>query len=245
MEIAGRRRNYRVHWPSYLAPGTSHPLVVVLHGGYGTGEGAARQGRWDAAADNFGFIAVFPDGIRRSWNVGGCCGGAMEQGIDDVAFLDALIGSFIEGSGSGSRADPSRVFLTGISNGGMMAYHYASSARSKHTVAAIAPVAATNMGVDLPRARVSLLHIHGTADHNIPIDGGPGSKSRAGIEWPSPRLSVERWRAAIGPDAEAELIVAEGGGHSWPGGRRMSLRLDPPSDALDATEVICEFFARH
>jgi Poly(3-hydroxybutyrate) depolymerase len=45
--------------------------------------------------------------------------------------------------------------------------------------------------------------------------------------------------------SEVELIVIEGGGHSWPGGERLARFLDPPSSALDASDEIWRFFARH
>ena len=53
-------------------------------------------------ADEAGFIAVYPNGTGHfssfTWNGGNCCGSAMRNNVDDVAFintlLDDLIGSY-------------------------------------------------------------------------------------------------------------------------------------------------------
>jgi polyhydroxybutyrate depolymerase len=213
-----------------------------------------------------GFVAVYPDGLNRSWNAGGCCGPAMRRDVDDVGFLVALIDRVQRDHAT----DPDRVFVTGISNGGMMAYRLACEASDR--VAAIAPVAATLVFDGCaPAHPVSLLHIHGLADGNVPFDGGRPTKSfqavpptyppvRAGLarfveaggcdetsrrtSGVDARVTVERWNACAN-GAAVELVTIADGGHSWPGGRRILRALDPPSDALRATHVIWEFFAAH
>ena len=50
-------------------------------------------------AEANGFLVVFPDGVGlgpnadkfRTWNGGYCCGTAVKQNVDDVAFISALI----------------------------------------------------------------------------------------------------------------------------------------------------------
>ena len=262
MEFDGRLRTYRLYVPKHVR----HPkgLVVVLHGGFGSGAGAARMGNWDAAARRHRFVALFPDGIARSWNAGRCCGPPMRRGIDDVGFLVAVT----KGVARHYDISPGRVYATGISNGGMMAYRLACD--GSEIYAAIAPVAATLM-TDCGATRpVSLLHIHGRADRNVPFDGGFPTKSaqRVPPSYPSVRDSIERFLGAQScgeaaarvtrggglvreqwdgcrDNTSIELITIDGGGHSWPGGHRMSPILDPPSSALDATETIWQFFDAH
>lgn len=60
----------------------------------------------------------------------------MEEGVDDVAFVAALIDQ-LDGE---LAVDRERVFATGVSNGGMMAYWLA--VERSDLVRAIAPVAA-------------------------------------------------------------------------------------------------------
>lgn len=121
LKIGQQERHYH-----YFAPQekSSHPLVLVLHGGGGNGENAAAMTGFTAKAMQEGFIVVYPDGSGRlgdrllTWNAGHCCGYALEQKIGEAAFFSALIDKFILDHG----ADPKRVYITGLSNGAMMAH---------------------------------------------------------------------------------------------------------------------------
>jgi len=250
-----------------VPPGLSKgpvPVVVVLHGGFGTSEGALRQGGWVAAAARGGFVVVAPEGISRSWNAGACCGPPARRGIDDVGFVLTVLDE-VEGH---MRVDRDRVYATGISNGGMLTYRLACDA--SHRFAAVAPVAATLVTDGCrPTEPVSLLHIHGLADRNVPFDGGSPTRSfqpnppvyrpvRESLDvfvhadgcTATPRVrtrgvvTTERWRGCTGRSA-VELVTIADGGHSWPGGQQMAKVLDPPSSALDATTSIVAFFAAH
>lgn len=261
LHVDGLEREYLAFEPSSLAPSGAIPVVFVFHGGTGTARGAAVQTRFDAEAERRGFLAVYPQGIRRSWNAGSCCGHASRRGVDDVAFASALLREI----GRTHRVDPDRVFATGISNGGMMAARLACDLPGRF--AAIAPVAAT-LATACDRAEpVSVLHIHGSADMNVPIGGGFGARALHPVDHLPLEEVLARWRAINGCTGgpaverqgavtrrtwscgrgrtEVEAIVIEGGGHSWPGGQRMARILDPPSAELDATAEIGRFFADH
>src|SRR5688572_16384491 len=104
------KRNYVLFTPSTYEPGTPVPLVVALHGGGGNSKSAKSvtcfegKGCLTDAAEREGFAVVFPDGFPgdfledvRTWNAGGgangfqCVSGlSCKNGIDDMAFLDAL-----------------------------------------------------------------------------------------------------------------------------------------------------------
>jgi polyhydroxybutyrate depolymerase len=261
LESGGRVRTYRVYQPSTLDPARPVPLVLVLHGGLSNGAGAARQTGFDEQAERGGFLAVYPDGVGRTWNAGVCCDEARRAGIDDVAFLARLLDRVAESY----LVDPLRVYVTGISNGGMMAYRVACELSER--IAAVGPVAATMAGECAPSQPVSVVHIHGTADQNVPYTGGRGSRSLvprndravpavverwASVDGCAPQPGVEQWGAVTQQSwrpcrdgTEVTLYTIEGGGHSWPGGDRMARVLDPPSDALEATAAIWAFFAAH
>jgi polyhydroxybutyrate depolymerase len=52
--------------------------------------------------------------------------------------------------------------------------------------------------------------------------------------------------AACQAGRTVELITIAGAGHQWPGGATdPGIGGDPPSTALNATQVIWEFFAKH
>jgi polyhydroxybutyrate depolymerase len=262
--FGGIGRTYRLYRPAELTRTAPVPLVVVLHGGFGTGAQAERAYHWNEAANAHRFVVLYPDGVRLAWNAGTCCGFPMNQRIDDVGFLTALVEQTLREE----NADPARVYFAGISNGAFMSYRMACE--SKLAIAAIGPDAGT-LAVPCEHPQpTSVLAIHGLADRNVPFAGGIG----AGFDR-SPRISVPatiaRWREidrcepANVRDVEpvrdetsrcaegrvVELITIAGAGHQWPGseppppGAAALLRLDQPSHALDATAVLWDFFAAH
>ena len=96
------------------------PLVIVLHGNTQTGADMITRTAWPAVAQREGFAVVFPDGLNHSWadlrpnNLR--AGRVPPHGTDDVAFIAKLVEKFVaDGS-----ADPKRIYVTGISNGGAM-----------------------------------------------------------------------------------------------------------------------------
>ena len=141
--------------------------------------------------------------------------------------------------------------------------------RGSTIFAAIGPDSATELGSCPSPAPISVIHIHGTADKNIPYDGGPGD-GVAHIDGPSIPAVNATWRhidhcavpvittakvvttsiARCPAGRAVDLITIAGAGHQWPGAtpNRLAqelLHLDPPSKALDATQVIWQFFAAH
>ena len=218
----GRDRTARVYVPASLATDRRAPLLVALHGGTGWGTQFERTSGYDALADAHGFIVTYPDGIGigpagdrlRTWNGGVCCGPAVRQNVDDVAFLKQLVATISDQH----RIDPTRVFATGHSNGMIMAYRLLCEAADVFVAAA---GQAGTLGVDScsPSHPVSLRHIHGTADTNIPIDGGRGSTSIAGIDFPSPSEGISTFAVADGCAHGPEDDEARSGHDRAPGAR--------------------------
>ena len=130
--VGGRVRTYHLYRPASLR--SPAPLVVMMHGGFGTGEQAERDYNWDAEADGGHFLVAYPDGEVRAWNAGSCCGEPQRTNLDDVGFITAMV-SDIEQQ---IPIDPARVYATGMSNGAMMALRLGCQTDA---FAAIAPVA--------------------------------------------------------------------------------------------------------
>jgi polyhydroxybutyrate depolymerase len=259
--VGGMTRTYHLYRPATLP--SPAPLVVMLHGGFGDGTQAEQDYGWDAQADTGHFLVVYPDGVLKAWNTGGgCCGKPATDNVDDVAFITAMI-TEIRREAS---VDPRRIYATGISNGGIMAYTLACDTS---LFAAIGPDSATMLGPCPAPHPLSVLHIHGTADHNIPYLGGEGD-GFAHIDGPAVPALNATWRGIDGCDAPTttsagtvttstatcphglavELITITGAGHQWPGSTpkpviQRILGLDPPSTALNATHTFWAFFAAH
>jgi polyhydroxybutyrate depolymerase len=240
LELPGGARTYRLHRTP--TRGGSQPLVVVLHGAGATAHEVERRYHWDALAAREGFVVAYPQGLGRRWD---------DTGTSDVDFVRAVIAD----ASRRVAVDPDRVFVTGISNGGVMTYRAGCGLAG--TVAAIGPVAAW-FPACLPATPVSVIHIHGLEDGVLPFDGGGGS--------PSVPVGLSEWRAADGctgsaavmrsgqvthsvwdacaPGTAVELFTIEHGRHEWPGAVPKPGN-DPVSHALDATATIWAFFRAH
>jgi polyhydroxybutyrate depolymerase len=128
-------RTWFEHIPLSYNGSHAVPLVLVLHGFNSSGDQFAGQSEWIPKADAAGFIAVFPNGgipVDKSfaWHAFAKPG----EAPDDAGFLLVLI----EKLKKDYPIDPSRVYMTGFSNGGGMASAFAHL--HAHLLAGIAPV---------------------------------------------------------------------------------------------------------
>ena len=271
ISVGAAARSYVIHLPGGREPPAPAALVLVLHGGGGNAENAARMSRMDAKADREGFIAVYPNGTGGplgrflTWNAWRCCGAALVKGVDDVAFIRAVV----EKVSREHAIDRKRIYATGLSNGGMMSYRLGCEAAD--IFAAIAPVAgALNTDDCRPASPVSVIVFHGTADGHVLFEGG---KPRIAFDSHartdnSVAFAVDFWTRRDGCDAKpehdqrghvihdayacpgrraVELYAIVGQGHAWPGGEK-GLRfgnVDAPTTEISATDLMWDFFAAH
>ena len=267
----GRERTYVVRVPSGIVRETSGvPLVIVLHGGGGNARNAETMTGFTAKAESERFIVVYPEGTSRrapllTWNARHCCSYAMEHRVDDVGFIRALIDQLSVKYG----IDRKRVYVTGMSNGAMMAHRLGIELSDK--IAAIAPVVGTVFGDEPgPRSPVSAIMINGMLDKLVPYDGGlSGGRGRQAWDGTPTRPSLDQarfWAQANNCNATlrsddrgaylvgrhecpspiaVEIYSVKDNGHAWPGGRSGSRAGDTPSTSLNATDVIWAFFRAH
>lgn len=239
--FAGVERGYNLYVPN-STEGQKVPLMLVLHGGMGNAERIEKSTAMNAIADGGKFVVAYPQGTAppmrgmgdlRTWNAGNCCGAALRRNVDDVGFISAVI----DDVAAAQPIDLSRVYVVGMSNGAMLAYRLACELPER--LAAIVAVSGT-LGVDdCSRAKdVAVLHIHGDQDRNVPLEGGRGEDSLAGVEYrsvsdsialllrargssscerknPSESIELAQYRCSAG--APVELVVLKGNGHAWPG----------------------------
>jgi polyhydroxybutyrate depolymerase len=256
-------RSYLFDAPAGVA---DPPLILALHGGGGSPSQFARSSGLAPAALRAGFAIAFPAGTARRggpllvWNGLYCCGHAPGSGVDDLGFLDRVVADAAVRFGTRGP-----VFVTGMSNGAILAQTFAATRADR--VAALASVAGT---MDVTRVRVAgpvrVLHIHGTADAQVPFAGGRGSEgytdtaftpvldSLAAFAAPHGRLTrssreedptrdgrslrITEWSKA--GEVRITLIAVQGGPHEWPG----SLRARRSTRDVDATDAVIRFFSR-
>lgn len=267
----GLMRSYMLRLPPGPLPADKRPLVIVLHGGGGNAENAEAMSGFTAKAAQEGFIVAYPDGSGRmkdrllTWNAGHCCGYAMQNRVDDVGFINALIDRLLRDH----PVDEKRVYATGISNGGMMSHRLGIELAPRF--AAIAPVVAGLFGDEkTPVQPVAALMINGMLDKSVPYRGGaPGGRFPQAWDGTPVKPAVaqaEFWakanRCPAAPVVEergmvlsrqyrcpggknVELLLLKDTGHTWPGGQRGFRGADDPGTSLHATDVIWDFFRTH
>lgn len=199
-----------VHVPAHLAGPA--PLVLVLHEFPGSGALAMGYG-FDPLVDADGFVAAYPDGLDGSWNAGGCCGDAADNDTNDVAFLTSVV-KRVEAR---TKIDPKRVYVTGFSNGAMMAYRLGCET---DLFAAIAPIAGdVESGCNHPAA-ASVLHVHGLADSTVAFDSGSEAPWRKSDDCDPPNVTqsggVHRSIAACAHGRAVEVVTIDGMDHEIP-----------------------------
>ncbi|MBA7607153.1 hypothetical protein ES703_14311 [subsurface metagenome] len=201
IKVGQTTRHYSAQFPELKLA----PLVIVLHGNTQTGADMVTRTAWPAVAKRENFAVVFPDGLNHSWadlrpnNLR--AGRVPPHGTDDVAFITRLVEKFIaDGS-----ADPRRIYVTGISNGGAMTMTLACKRADLFAAAASVIMNLTEQSASAchPSRPVPILMMNGTADPLIPYNGGRGTSRFAVDGFWSADKTLAFWRKNNGCDAKA------------------------------------------
>ena len=231
---------YKVHVPSsYIMQPIS--LIINLHGGGGDADNQKYQSDMNSKSDLAGFIVVYPNALKPgAWNVGNRENPSRGSTKDDIGFLRAMISDLK----TKFNIDGEKIYATGLSDGGMMAYKVACE--MSDVVSAVAPVATNEMPSSVwpcnPTEPVSIMHFHGTADPLILYTGGTGTSPLISHDnFPSVETTIDTWKTRnncnAGPNtifsngnaqcirysncdggSEVDLCTIIGGGHTWPDG---------------------------
>ncbi|MFK7808633.1 MAG: PHB depolymerase family esterase [Saprospiraceae bacterium] len=267
ISVDGITRTYLLHLPTNYNTSEPAPLIIAMHGGFGSATNAQNQTQLSVKADEEDFIVVYPEGVKggflniRTWNAGECCGYASNTNIDDVGFIDQLLDSLLVEYA----IDETRIYATGLSNGGFMSYRLACELSDR--IAAIAPVAASStVPLCNPERPVPIIQFHSYLDFNVPYEGGVGNG--VSTHYNPPHDSIHdlwsnlnncnsqrdtilsnneytyiRW-ADCDCGTEIEYYITEDGGHSWPQGNSTTTG-DPTSEYINASDLMWEFFEQH
>lgn len=261
VEVGGVSRGYLLRAPDDAEDRDPMPVVVMIHGAGGNGERAETATGLTAIAETNGFIAAYPYGTQAanipgefSWNAGACCGIPARSGIDDVAFISAMLDEI----SATYPVDPEQIYVGGFSNGGMLSYRLACELGDRIAGIAVVSGALNVPDCDAPSA-MDVLVIHGTADLVVPYAGGETAERTAARfgAWTNTSVadSVAFWRDRDGCDRRpssvteesvttetylgcdggrrVEVVTISDGGHEWP---------RPTNLAYDATSEILGFF---
>lgn len=217
MTVDGLSRTSILHVPPAVEEGQPLPLVIVLHGTYGTGRKMQFGLGFDPYADVRGFYVAYPDAYQNPddrqtarWNDGRGTLESSYQGIDDVKFITSLIDEIA----AQAPLDRTQVFVTGASNGGMMTYRL--GCETTGIFAGIAPVIG-NIPEPIfdsctPQAPLNFIAINGDADPFVPFDGGEvcaetPSRLCEGGWMRSQNESVTKFAEANGCESSPQIVA--------------------------------------
>jgi len=243
MIVDSRYRDYRMFRPPTLNTNEPVPLVIVLHGTPIDAAGFEDVIHFQAEASAAGFMAVYPDGCDEDWDE------------SDKSYDVDLLNKMLDRLESQFQIDTSRIYITGASAGGFMAYRVACDMASR--IAAVASIAGSMWWNDCVPARpIPILEMHGTVDVNVPYDGGRSTYHNKLL--PSVTSVIQQWVGLDGctgnpvtshggiaqisvwnrckGGAVVQLDTIVGGHHTWFGST-----FDPVPGEPDANTAVWSF----
>jgi polyhydroxybutyrate depolymerase len=196
IDVNGVKRSYTAQLPAKKPA----PLVVVLHGKTQRGADMIARTAWPQVAKREGLAVVFPDGLNHAWadartKAGPALRGPPE-GTDDVAFIAKLVEKLV----ANGTADPKRVYVTGISNGGAMTMTLLCARADLFAAGASVIMNLTDEAAVTchPSRPLPMLLMNGTADPLVPYAGGRGSNYFAADGFWSTDETLAFWRKLNG-----------------------------------------------
>lgn len=245
----GMDRSYILHVPSSYDPSVATALVVNIHGLQMTATMQVSFTRMNETSDSRGFIVAYPDGYHRSWNAGTCCGDASSEDVDDMGFLRAAVSDIR----TRLCIDETRIYATGMSNGGHMAHRLACEAND--VFAAFAPVAGSMTIVGCTPGRpVPIVGYHGVDDYIVFYSLGESAMSgwvdRNGCtgdptRTPHSDSHCDAWDTCT-DGVSTVFCTLDPMGHCWPDGSSLmcTVGLGEWNGDINANEHMWEFFSR-
>ena len=241
--------------PTAIPSVPSLPLVIVLHGFHGDQIGAESEFGFDSLADRAGLLVAYPYGYNSqqsrqpSWNAGRCCGYSSQHNIDDERFLVDVVHTIA----LSQHVDLHRVYVTGFSNGGMMALKLACD--RPDIFAAAASVSGTLEAPCTTNAPAATLYIHGLDDTTVPFKGSRYAAALEASLTPVPQAlamfakadrcaHAHRTETALGfhtaydncvQGRSIELLALNKAGHHWP---------TTSSAGIDGASTVWDFLQR-
>lgn len=221
IKVGNLEREYMVYVPKGYDGSKPVPVVIMCHGGGGTGNAAITETKWNEKADEVGFLAVFPEATRPNmsapanfrnngqfWNDGSS---RLQAKANDVEFVSAMIDDLI----AKFNVDAKRIYATGFSNGASMAFRLGVELSQK--IAAIAPISGA-LWFDQPKVDrpISMLYLTGLQDPLNPFNGGKphmlgSGTALGGRAKPPVAENITKRTAMLHCPAEPEVIYDRDG----------------------------------
>lgn len=252
---SGLKRTMLIHLASSYGI-RPQALIINYHGYNSTIEHFAHYSNMETEADKAGFVLVFPQGVDNppSWNAGVGAQGPTGD-ANDIQFTRDML-NFLE---QNYCVDTHRIYVTGYSLGGGMAYRVACSLSDRITaLATVAGAFYPAPGGCQPARPIPVLEIHGQADQFAIYNGNPtlmtisvsiylhfwlthdGCSNSSRVIFQQQDVTGIEW-GNCAPGVMIEHYKVSDGGHTWPGGGS-SATLGYSTQVIDANVVIWNFF---
>lgn len=189
-------RPYDWDEPAGIDKSKPAPLIMLLHGYSANGFVQDAYFGFAQLANDRGVYVAHPDGTidgsgERFWNATDACCDFGNTGVDDVAYLNAVV----DDMEAHFNIDKKRVFFVGHSNGAFMSHRMACDNADRIAgIVALAGDVWKDPSKCNPSAPVAVLQVHGDADDMVPYAGST-------LE-PSAPASVATWAQKNGCGAD-------------------------------------------
>jgi poly(3-hydroxybutyrate) depolymerase len=254
--VGKETREFYVYIPE-TAKKINNPVIIAFHGFESNANAMRYLIHPDLLSQEYGFIMVYPQGIRNSWNAG-IGRGALRSESDDESFVSQMIDTLI----SKYKINKKEVFTLGFSNGAQMAVSAACNLPKR-----IRAVGMVSHVYNLPSCsftdEIPIAIIHAIDDNIVPFKGG-------GINnFPSHDSTVKYFKLLNKTDTSSSIVlnkntvtclsfknkaedvevidcICNKGGHTWPGGLEVDEKLfGSVNKDLNATEFMMKFFTKY
>lgn len=259
----GVSRSYIVYVPANYSASTPVPVLFNFHGYSSNASQQLFYGDFRAIADTAGFLIVLPQGTNDGTGTSHFNVGWGGSSVDDVAFTSALLDTLI----NDYAVDETRVYSTGMSNGGFMSFHLACNLSDR--IAAIGSVTGSMVAATQANCNAQhptpVIQIHGTSDPTVPYNGQAGLSVSiptvlthwsdynncdvTAIVTPIPNTNttdgstVEKVEYLNGDNCtEVVHYKIIGGGHTWPGS---AINLGNTNYDINASLEIWKFVSQY
>lgn len=257
IEHDGIQRSLIIDVPADYDPARDEPysVVFVFHGNGGQASNMVRTGFSDAGEEG-DFITVYPNAVDKQWSKGD------GVGADDVGFVQAINAQLI----TDWNVDSDHVFAAGVSNGGNFVQVLASQSGDDFAGFGVvnANLSASVDNAEHTGADEPMVIFHGTDDPLVSFEGnildngsqGPGAEDMVAY-WADhndttmgdyqllPDIAEDGMTTLVQYSDDGTVVhyVTEGGGHAWPGLSYGNAQIGIPTQDINATDIIIDFFS--
>ncbi|KAH8833346.1 carbohydrate esterase family 1 protein [Flagelloscypha sp. PMI_526] len=173
---SGKTRDYSIHLPFDYDKNHKYPVVLGFHGSDSIGFFFEADSKMSESRFSGNKIMVYPTGLNKSWAGPSYSNTPVEE---DLQFINDLLAEVR----AGYCVDSSRIYATGISNGGGFLDSLACNKEVGGQFAAFAPASGSfytdlngpNNGCTPARSPLPILEFHGGNDQSVFYAGGAGS----------------------------------------------------------------------